>query len=55
MGYRFHKDSISGFYCPGISTFAAYLTAVGISPDSNGFLDTDNFLSVNNAPSSISS
>lgn len=54
MGYKFHKDSVTGFYCPGISTFDAYLTAVGITADSSGFLDTDNFLSVNQAPSTIS-
>lgn len=55
MGYKFHKSSVTGFYCPGISTFDDYLTAVGISADSNGLLDTDDFINANLAPSTITS
>lgn len=55
MGYRFKKSSVTGFYCPGISTFDEYLTAVGITADSNGFLDTDDFINANLAPSTITS
>ena len=59
--FKFKPDSVLEFHCPGIGTsttqaeavkyFNQYLTSIGKSVDSNGYLDTDTFM-VRNATTS---
>ena len=42
-GFKFKPDSITGFYCPGVDSFDEYLTLAGISTDSDGYLNTNQF------------
>lgn len=51
-GFRFKPDSITGFHCPGVSSFDEYLTLAGISTDSEGYLNTNQFCTTYMASSS---